>query len=186
MWFQVELQEHPVFASVNWDDLLARKVKPPFIPKVVRLIQIQGGRLLIFLISSSLTRMYLFLNTPDWSLWYQLHWPCVHAAACPRLSEWVVPAGWGQRGLSWILLHEPGGVHGSAARFITTLNLLGACLLKYLFFLYHKLLNLSLFLNTWAKNSDANTAMYCMFYWLHFTQCYFYYFSVILIIFVIS
>ncbi|XP_027142061.1 serine/threonine-protein kinase Sgk2b isoform X3 [Larimichthys crocea] len=30
----VELQEHPFFASINWDDLLARKVRPPFIPKV--------------------------------------------------------------------------------------------------------------------------------------------------------
>ncbi|KAL7393783.1 hypothetical protein ABVT39_015917 [Epinephelus coioides] len=29
-----ELQEHPFFASINWDDLLARKVRPPFIPKV--------------------------------------------------------------------------------------------------------------------------------------------------------
>ncbi|XP_047455393.1 serine/threonine-protein kinase Sgk2b [Mugil cephalus] len=30
----VELQEHPFFASINWDDLVARKIKPPFIPKV--------------------------------------------------------------------------------------------------------------------------------------------------------
>ncbi|XP_070767367.1 serine/threonine-protein kinase Sgk2b [Enoplosus armatus] len=30
----VELQEHPFFASINWDDLLAKKVRPPFIPKV--------------------------------------------------------------------------------------------------------------------------------------------------------
>ncbi|XP_068180512.1 serine/threonine-protein kinase Sgk2b isoform X2 [Antennarius striatus] len=30
----MELQEHPFFASINWDDLLARRVKPPFIPKV--------------------------------------------------------------------------------------------------------------------------------------------------------
>ncbi|XP_077432336.1 serine/threonine-protein kinase Sgk2b isoform X2 [Vanacampus margaritifer] len=30
----LELQEHPFFASVNWDDLLARKVTPPFIPNV--------------------------------------------------------------------------------------------------------------------------------------------------------
>ncbi|XP_037640621.1 serine/threonine-protein kinase Sgk2b isoform X1 [Sebastes umbrosus] len=30
----VELQEHPFFASINWDDLLARKVRPPFIPNV--------------------------------------------------------------------------------------------------------------------------------------------------------
>uniref|UniRef100_A0A673AT09 Serine/threonine-protein kinase sgk-1 n=1 Tax=Sphaeramia orbicularis TaxID=375764 RepID=A0A673AT09_9TELE len=30
----MELQEHPFFTSINWDDLLARKVKPPFIPKV--------------------------------------------------------------------------------------------------------------------------------------------------------
>ncbi|KAL3060245.1 hypothetical protein OYC64_014751 [Pagothenia borchgrevinki] len=29
-----ELQEHPFFASIKWDDLLARKVRPPFIPKV--------------------------------------------------------------------------------------------------------------------------------------------------------
>ncbi|CAI5662393.1 unnamed protein product [Oreochromis niloticus] len=29
-----ELQEHPFFASINWDDLLARKIRPPFIPKV--------------------------------------------------------------------------------------------------------------------------------------------------------
>ncbi|XP_023118334.1 serine/threonine-protein kinase Sgk2b [Amphiprion ocellaris] len=29
-----ELQEHPFFASTNWDDLLAKKVKPPFIPKL--------------------------------------------------------------------------------------------------------------------------------------------------------
>uniref|UniRef100_A0A3Q3IEN0 Protein kinase domain-containing protein n=1 Tax=Monopterus albus TaxID=43700 RepID=A0A3Q3IEN0_MONAL len=32
----VELQEHPFFAFINWDDLLARKVTPPFIPKTVR------------------------------------------------------------------------------------------------------------------------------------------------------
>ncbi|XP_029308229.1 serine/threonine-protein kinase Sgk2b [Cottoperca gobio] len=30
----VEVQEHPFFASISWDDLLARKVRPPFIPKV--------------------------------------------------------------------------------------------------------------------------------------------------------
>ncbi|XP_059194410.1 serine/threonine-protein kinase Sgk2b [Centropristis striata] len=30
----VELQEHAFFTSINWDDLLARKVTPPFIPKV--------------------------------------------------------------------------------------------------------------------------------------------------------
>ncbi|XP_070691259.1 serine/threonine-protein kinase Sgk2b [Pempheris klunzingeri] len=30
----VELQEHPFFAPLNWDDLLARKVRPLFIPKV--------------------------------------------------------------------------------------------------------------------------------------------------------
>ncbi|KAM9309199.1 serine/threonine-protein kinase Sgk2b [Pholidichthys leucotaenia] len=30
----VELHEHLFFASINWDDLLARKVQPPFIPKV--------------------------------------------------------------------------------------------------------------------------------------------------------
>ncbi|XP_031155071.1 serine/threonine-protein kinase Sgk2b isoform X2 [Sander lucioperca] len=30
----VELQEHPFFGSINWEDLLARKVRPPFIPKV--------------------------------------------------------------------------------------------------------------------------------------------------------
>ncbi|XP_077382860.1 serine/threonine-protein kinase Sgk2b [Festucalex cinctus] len=30
----LELQEHPFFASINWDDLLARKVTPPFIPNV--------------------------------------------------------------------------------------------------------------------------------------------------------
>ena len=36
---QVELQEHLFFASINWDDLLARKVRPPFIPKVVGMIQ---------------------------------------------------------------------------------------------------------------------------------------------------
>ncbi|KAI9540459.1 hypothetical protein NQZ68_040121 [Dissostichus eleginoides] len=29
-----ELQEHPFFASIKWDNLLARKVRPPFIPKV--------------------------------------------------------------------------------------------------------------------------------------------------------
>ncbi|XP_028280737.1 serine/threonine-protein kinase Sgk2b [Parambassis ranga] len=30
----VELQEHPFFTFINWDDLLARKVRPPFIPNV--------------------------------------------------------------------------------------------------------------------------------------------------------
>lgn len=29
-----ELQEHPFFASINWDDLVARKVTPPFNPQV--------------------------------------------------------------------------------------------------------------------------------------------------------
>ncbi|XP_069393243.1 serine/threonine-protein kinase Sgk2b [Paralichthys olivaceus] len=29
-----ELQEHPFFASIDWDDLLARRVEPPFIPNV--------------------------------------------------------------------------------------------------------------------------------------------------------
>lgn len=29
-----ELKEHRFFASINWDDLVARKVRPPFIPKV--------------------------------------------------------------------------------------------------------------------------------------------------------
>lgn len=39
MCLQVELQKHPFFASINWNDLLARKVTAPFIPKVVRVIQ---------------------------------------------------------------------------------------------------------------------------------------------------
>ncbi|XP_056142457.1 serine/threonine-protein kinase Sgk2b isoform X2 [Lampris incognitus] len=30
----VELQCHPFFVSINWDDLLARKVPPPFVPNV--------------------------------------------------------------------------------------------------------------------------------------------------------
>uniref|UniRef100_UPI0037E88FF7 serine/threonine-protein kinase Sgk2b n=1 Tax=Semicossyphus pulcher TaxID=241346 RepID=UPI0037E88FF7 len=30
----LQLQDHPFFASTNWDDLLARKVRPPFIPEV--------------------------------------------------------------------------------------------------------------------------------------------------------
>ncbi|KAM9852105.1 serine/threonine-protein kinase Sgk2b [Aulostomus maculatus] len=30
----LELQEHPFFASINWDDLLAKKVTPPFSPNV--------------------------------------------------------------------------------------------------------------------------------------------------------
>uniref|UniRef100_A0A8C6V993 Uncharacterized protein n=1 Tax=Neogobius melanostomus TaxID=47308 RepID=A0A8C6V993_9GOBI len=29
-----ELQQHSFFASINWDDLLAKKIKPPFIPNV--------------------------------------------------------------------------------------------------------------------------------------------------------
>ncbi|KAJ0000391.1 hypothetical protein NQD34_012233 [Periophthalmus magnuspinnatus] len=29
-----ELQEHPFFAAINWDNLLAKKIKPPFIPNV--------------------------------------------------------------------------------------------------------------------------------------------------------
>ncbi|XP_013871101.1 serine/threonine-protein kinase Sgk2b [Austrofundulus limnaeus] len=29
-----ELQEHPFFTSINWDDLVARKITPPFIPNV--------------------------------------------------------------------------------------------------------------------------------------------------------
>ncbi|KAM4735714.1 serine/threonine-protein kinase Sgk2b [Anableps anableps] len=29
-----ELKQHGFFASINWDDLIARKVRPPFIPKV--------------------------------------------------------------------------------------------------------------------------------------------------------
>ncbi|XP_037836326.1 serine/threonine-protein kinase Sgk2b isoform X2 [Kryptolebias marmoratus] len=29
-----ELQEHPFFAAINWNDLQARKIEPPFIPKV--------------------------------------------------------------------------------------------------------------------------------------------------------
>ncbi|KAK7886776.1 hypothetical protein WMY93_026397 [Mugilogobius chulae] len=29
-----ELQEHPFFAAIDWDDLLAKKIKPPFIPNV--------------------------------------------------------------------------------------------------------------------------------------------------------
>ncbi|XP_012704789.2 serine/threonine-protein kinase Sgk2b isoform X1 [Fundulus heteroclitus] len=29
-----ELKEHRFFASINWDDLVARKVTPPFVPKV--------------------------------------------------------------------------------------------------------------------------------------------------------
>lgn len=44
----MELQEHPFFASINWDDLLARKVTPPFIPKVVRVIQKQAESTIVF------------------------------------------------------------------------------------------------------------------------------------------
>ncbi|KAM9723845.1 serine/threonine-protein kinase Sgk2b [Menidia menidia] len=29
-----ELREHPFFASINWQDLVARRLRPPFIPKV--------------------------------------------------------------------------------------------------------------------------------------------------------
>lgn len=35
MCVQAELQEHSFFAPINWDDLLARKLRPPFIPNVV-------------------------------------------------------------------------------------------------------------------------------------------------------
>lgn len=33
--FQEELKGHHFFASINWDDLVARKLRPPFIPRVV-------------------------------------------------------------------------------------------------------------------------------------------------------
>lgn len=56
MCLQVELQEHPFFASVNWDDLLARKVRPPFIPKVVGVIQkLVRSTNFIFLINAQCT-----------------------------------------------------------------------------------------------------------------------------------
>jgi hypothetical protein len=29
------LQQHPFFAGVNWDDVLARRVAPPFLPAMV-------------------------------------------------------------------------------------------------------------------------------------------------------
>lgn len=33
--FQNEIKEHSFFSSINWDDLLQKKVPPPFTPKVV-------------------------------------------------------------------------------------------------------------------------------------------------------
>lgn len=35
MCVQAELREHSFFAPINWEDLLARKLRPPFIPNVV-------------------------------------------------------------------------------------------------------------------------------------------------------
>lgn len=32
---QAELQEHSFFAPIDWDDLLARKLRPPFVPNLV-------------------------------------------------------------------------------------------------------------------------------------------------------
>ena len=32
---QLELQHHTFFSPINWDDLMARKITPPFIPSVV-------------------------------------------------------------------------------------------------------------------------------------------------------
>ena len=45
----MELQEHSFFTSINWDDLLARRVTAPFIPKVVQVIQKFVVRTLFFL-----------------------------------------------------------------------------------------------------------------------------------------
>lgn len=37
---QAELREHSFFEHINWDDLLARKLRPPFIPNVVGMSRI--------------------------------------------------------------------------------------------------------------------------------------------------
>lgn len=36
LFFQLELKYHSFFSPINWDDLMAKKITPPFIPSVVR------------------------------------------------------------------------------------------------------------------------------------------------------
>lgn len=74
------------------------------------------------------------LSSSGWSLGCQLHWPSVYTTTCTCLCERHVPGGRGQRGLPRILLHEPCGVPGSRAGFITTPNPPGARLFSCFFF----------------------------------------------------
>lgn len=117
----------------------------------------------------------LFLTEATWltplsssggPLWCQLHRPSVHTTTCTRLCEWQVPGGRGQRGLPGILLHEPGGVPGSRAGFITTPDPLGACLFSCFFFTSLIFKWVSIFKNLSKKDFYANSATYCMFHWM--------------------
>lgn len=36
--FQNEIKAHSFFSSINWDDLIQKKIPPPFTPKVVSVI----------------------------------------------------------------------------------------------------------------------------------------------------
>uniref|UniRef100_A0A7N6A5Z7 Serine/threonine-protein kinase sgk-1 n=1 Tax=Anabas testudineus TaxID=64144 RepID=A0A7N6A5Z7_ANATE len=55
----VELQEHPLFCTINWDDLLARKVIPPFIPEVT-------GPCDISYIDSAFTQQPVPVSANEW------------------------------------------------------------------------------------------------------------------------
>uniref|UniRef100_A0A673NN24 non-specific serine/threonine protein kinase n=1 Tax=Sinocyclocheilus rhinocerous TaxID=307959 RepID=A0A673NN24_9TELE len=87
-----EVQTHPFFRHVNWDDLLARKVEPPFKPFLVTIVTFCG----VFL----------------WPCVYKdvsLHHFCALASIC-SLSEPIriistvdhCPAGLSPNGIGWI------------------------------------------------------------------------------------
>lgn len=83
---QVELQDHPFFASINWDDLLAKKIRPPFIPNVVKVMQI------LFFNSSHYILLCVLIPSP-----LLQSSPCDVSYIDPEFTHLPVPASVNER-----------------------------------------------------------------------------------------
>lgn len=85
--FQVELQEHSFFESINWTDLLAKKVCPPFIPNVVSVIQKREDNTFFFQYQCTVCLLLTSFQTG----------PCDVSYIDPEFTRQPIPASLNER-----------------------------------------------------------------------------------------
>lgn len=59
VFLQIEIKNHMFFSPINWDDLNAKKITPPFNPNVVRSLFDESSLATVFFVTSQI-KQFLF------------------------------------------------------------------------------------------------------------------------------